>query len=337
MGTDSATEKVATDARETEDIAAEAAASQKRKIAFRSTGYGGTLFIFLILAVQMFGSFLLQATVALLTHPLLFIPGQSWRFYYVQSVIWRTTTALVVIGLNPLWSVTVVREGLAGPPKGGKGSVIFCNHRSNVDPYVCSWVQLRCGIEARYIYKSSLNKIPFAGWNCFLAGDLAVTAGDKVQVEGMIQRAKEILNTGCHIIVFPEGTRSPSGLLQQFKHTFFDICCELGAPAVPLCLLGTELAVSTGSIKAGSATVTAVLGEPIMPGEGGSVALTQAVEESIKKMAKKVLKEDSDDPLITNRPYSWWSVPSHLKNMSEEERFALLRAGKGHQRGKSIL
>mmetsp|Transcript_56545 Transcript_56545/g.157576 ORF Transcript_56545/g.157576 Transcript_56545/m.157576 type:complete len:372 (+) Transcript_56545:57-1172(+) len=327
-------------------------------------------------------SFALQLVCACLTWPLLLCSGRRGRFYHIQSYIFRTVSGLLVVGLNPIWGIKVRQIGSnpgppASPPGSATGCVFFVNHRSNADPYFVAWLQLRLCIEARYIYKSSLSKVPILGWCALLAGDLRARFGDKDQIKDMLDRARELLRQGYHLVVFPEGTRSPSGVLQRFKPSFFEICAELGAPAVPVCLLGTERAWPHSGLRFGCASVVAAVGEAVLPdaivevpiegedGERRSSAAAQklvgSVEAVMRDLAEEICAEQqgssstavasendaglarrrnggmAQDPLVTGRPYPWWKPPEFMQSLTEEEQLKLLREARAHERGAHLL
>lgn len=305
------------------------------------TSYAGTAVLVPLIAICWIVSLLLQVVIAVVTCPLLLLDGGRGRFHHIQSTIWRSCNALFVVGCNPLWSVRILRVGdNSGPPRGGStGSIIFCNHRSNADPWFTAWVQLCAGFEGKYVYKDSLKKVPLGGCCLMLAGDFDVKFGDKQQILGMLDRARDSLKQGYNIVVFPEGTRSPSGLLQNFKASFFEICAELGCPAVPLVVLGAERAWPAKGFRVGCAGVAAVLGEPLRAGPGGAAQLSEQVAGAFRELAGRALREglvEEDDPLLTDQPYPWWEVPEEASALSKDEQMALLRAGKMHERGKTL-
>lgn len=309
--------------------------------------YAGTALFALLLLLCWTASFILQLACALLTWPLLLCPEGRERFHGPHSVIFRTMNALVV-ALNPLWSFRIVRqesdlESDAGLEKGDSrvGTLFFVNHRSNLDPFIVARCQLQMCTEARYIYKASLGKIPVAGCCVMLAGDLAAHFGDKERIVAMLERSRRVLSQGYNIVVFPEGTRSPSGMLQDFKPTFFDIAIELGCPVVPVCLFGTERAWPHGGFRMGCASVTAMIGSALktVRGKGSATELVDALKDAYQNMAIEGLKDgvvQCDDPLVTGRPYVWWEVPDHLQALEDHEVMSLLRSGKAHERGQHL-
>ena len=57
---------------------------------------------------------------------------------------------------------------------------------------------------------------------------------------------KSILSDGESVLIFPEGTRSRTGQLQEFKPGVGLIAQELGVPVVPAYIQGTHQAMPVG-------------------------------------------------------------------------------------------
>ncbi len=57
---------------------------------------------------------------------------------------------------------------------------------------------------------------------------------------------KSILSGGESVLIFPEGTRSRTGQLQEFKPGVGLIAQELGVPVVPAYIQGTHQAMAVG-------------------------------------------------------------------------------------------
>jgi len=315
------------------------------------SSYAVTAVAALFIFCGMVLTFLLQIALAVVMSPLLLWREGRHRFFHVQSFVFRGVNASIGLGMNPLWCTEVQWMGQdPGPPKRGKGSIIFVNHRSNADPWFSSWALTKGCIEGRFVYKSSLKKVPFLGCCAQLAGDLDVKFGDKQQIKSMLDRAKDIIESGYNIVVFPEGTRSPSGILQEFKPSFFRICAELGCPAVPMCMVGTERAWPLNGMRMGLARVRTAVGGPLYAdGPEGADRLAGAVEERMCEMARALLGDNADsedtstleegqgDPFVTGRPYSYWRPPPELESLALEEQVPLLRTGKTHERGAHLL
>ena len=81
-------------------------------------------------------------------------------------------------------------------------------------------------MQSKYIAKSDLFKVPFGGWAMSLAGDIPVYFTSekggwglaKGSVGAMMSRCKWLVENGCPIMVFPEGARSGSMEMREFKN-----------------------------------------------------------------------------------------------------------------------
>jgi 1-acyl-sn-glycerol-3-phosphate acyltransferase len=85
-----------------------------------------------------------------------------------------------------------------------------------------------------------------------------------------VSKARELLDDGWSIVVFPEGTRSPDGHVQRFRHGTARLCLEAGVPAVPIGIRGAYQAMPKGRNwpRPGRPTVNVRYGRPIVPEEG---------------------------------------------------------------------
>jgi len=62
-----------------------------------------------------------------------------------------------------------------------------------------------------------------------------------------LQKLAAVLNNGKNIIIFPEGTRTRTGQLNQFKKSFAILSRELNVPVVPVSIKGAFEALPSGS------------------------------------------------------------------------------------------
>ena len=62
-----------------------------------------------------------------------------------------------------------------------------------------------------------------------------------------IQKLAEVLKSGKKIILFPEGTRTKTGELGDFKKTFAILSRELNVPIVPVAIAGAYKAFPRGA------------------------------------------------------------------------------------------
>ena len=76
-----------------------------------------------------------------------------------------------------------------------------------------------------------------------------------------IHKMAEVVKLGKKILIFPEGTRTTSGNLGDFKKTYAILSSELNIPIVPVAISGAYEAMSSGKkkIKSGSKIVVTFL------------------------------------------------------------------------------
>jgi 1-acyl-sn-glycerol-3-phosphate acyltransferase len=65
--------------------------------------------------------------------------------------------------------------------------------------------------------------------------------------QASVEAAADALRSGLHILVYPEGTRSPDGRLAMFKKGPFFLAQETQAPIIPIALSGTQTMMHKGS------------------------------------------------------------------------------------------
>ena len=134
--------------------------------------------------------------------------------------------------LTPGWKVTLIgKEKL-----NNKTKVVVANHQSQEDILVI----YRLGFRFRWISKAEVFKIPFYGWFMKLKGDIKLQRTSKSSIKKMIIDAEKVLTNGSTIVIFPEGTRSKTGKIGNFKEGAFKIAKEAKVPILPIVIHGTD-------------------------------------------------------------------------------------------------
>lgn len=127
------------------------------------------------------------------------------------------------------------------------------NHQSWFDIFVVyGWLPFFF----KWIMKAELRKIPFVGAACASAGHIFINRENSKAAQESLEKAKQELQKGSSIVIFPEGTRTRDGKLGKFKRGGFKIATDLGFPIVPVTLRGCfdrmprkTLAISPGKIE----------------------------------------------------------------------------------------
>jgi 1-acyl-sn-glycerol-3-phosphate acyltransferase len=137
---------------------------------------------------------------------------------------------------NPRWSLEVRgRERFRAA-----GTAVLCaNHTSQVDILSVSALHGQW----RWVSKREMFFFPFLGWAMWAIGTPSVKRGDKESGQKMLAHCRRWLDRGVSILIFPEGTRSPTGDLQAFKPGAFKLALESGRPVLPIVVFGADQAL----------------------------------------------------------------------------------------------
>jgi len=144
--------------------------------------------------------------------------------------------------LNPVWSVRVRgREHI----ERGRAYVMVANHLSLVDIFVVH----RLHRHFKWVSKIENFSMPFIGWNMRLNGYVPLRRGDRESVVEMFARCKEVLARGSSVMMFPEGTRSKTGVMKEWKLGAFELAKEVGVSVLPIAIQGTFDALPSKGLK----------------------------------------------------------------------------------------
>lgn len=190
----------------------------------------------------------LVAIVRLVTAP--FDPG-----HYAAGWLFRRMTVVHQV-LNPLWSFR--RHGTL-PPDPRRPYVVVANHESFVDILLISHLPW----EMKWLSKSEFFKIPVAGWLMRLAGDIPLVRDSAKSIVAAMKSAQERLDQRVSVMIFPEGTRSVSGELGEFKDGAFKLAVDAQVPILPLVVRGTRSALRKHDWRLGVAEAAVYVLDPI--------------------------------------------------------------------------
>lgn len=166
-----------------------------------------------------------------------------------------------------------------------EGVIFVCNHQSNLDiPAIVTALHMDVG----FVAKHEMKRWPFFGtWmkksNCVFLNRENPREGIKD-----IKKAVELIKEGYPTIIFPEGERSLTGKILNFKKGSFKLATETNGIIVPLTLKGTYDIQPRGTLKmARGKKVTLVVDEPIFV-------------KNLSKDEEKVLATTVRDKIVEN-------------------------------------
>ncbi len=137
-------------------------------------------------------------------------------------------------------------EGLENLPRSG-AALFVVNHASNADGMLMmAFIVPPLGRRIGWLGKEEALRWPLFGWVMRENGILGIRrgAGDLEAFKA----ARHVLDEGNILTIFPEGTRSPTGKLQEAKEGATVLALRSGAPIVPIGIVGSHDFWPKGSI-----------------------------------------------------------------------------------------
>jgi 1-acyl-sn-glycerol-3-phosphate acyltransferase len=158
--------------------------------------------------------------------------------------------------------ITVQVEGLQYL-KPGQAYVYAANHRSNFD--IFALISILPG-QFLWVAKKSLFKVPILGLALNRMGSISVDRENLRSAVQSLDRATAVVKRGVSMVIFPEGTRTPSRELLPFKKGVFIMAMKAGQPIVPVSISGTRFIQPRETIRMRPGPIKVVISPPIAPG-----------------------------------------------------------------------
>ena len=145
--------------------------------------------------------------------------------------------------------------------------ILAANHASNLDAIeIGAWLIPGLGRRIHWLGKKELFAWPIVGWTATHGGVHPVDRGG-ADVEAF-RLAQRILDEGQILFVFPEGTRSPDGVLQEARDGLAVLALRSRAPIVPIGISGSNRVWPKGQrLPHPGGRVTIRVGAPFRPAD----------------------------------------------------------------------
>ncbi|MBK5251868.1 MAG: 1-acyl-sn-glycerol-3-phosphate acyltransferase [Peptostreptococcaceae bacterium] len=228
---------------------------------FRTVCFYTLLWISLLLTIP---AMIVVEIVSLISKP------KAEAFAHIVSRIWGKS----VIGISGS-KVEIV--GLENIPK--EGPVLFIsNHQSNFDiPVLLGYLDSSVG----FLAKEEIRKIPILGrWMRYLNSVFMDRSNPRDSLKAIGRAAKTVAD-GHPMCVFPEGTRSGSENIGEFKAGAFKIYTKSKAAVLPVAIDGTWRMQGRDTLRVKPASVKVSVLKPVDFGEI-SLRDTSAISEKVK-------------------------------------------------------
>jgi 1-acyl-sn-glycerol-3-phosphate acyltransferase len=120
--------------------------------------------------------------------------------------------------------------------------------------------------------------------------------------QGVLHSSSQLLKSGWNLVVYPEGTRSPDGRIQEFQPGVGHLARETRSPVVPIHVAGTHRVMPKGRRYFLPAPVRVRIGKPLTPAPGeGSKMFTRRVEAAVRD-----LRDGTADPEVVGSWIERW-------------------------------
>lgn len=162
-------------------------------------------------------------------------------------------------------------------PKEG-GVIVAANHISYLDPPLLG-VAMMPYRKLYYIAKRELFRIPILGLILRLVNAFPVKRGMPDRIA--LRKALNLLKRGEAVCIFPEGTRSRDGRLQEPELGISLLVLKSGAPVLPVAVINTDKALPRNAIMLHPAKIRVYIGKPFYP----------SIEGEPKEVRRRIAKE----------------------------------------------
>jgi glycerol-3-phosphate dehydrogenase (NAD(P)+) len=117
------------------------------------------------------------------------------------------------------------------------GLIVASNHRSFLDPFAIGGA-LPWARPMNYVAKVELFERRWQGWILSRLGAFPIRRGESDELA--METARQIVERGGTVCIFPEGTRIRRGTLGHPKRGVGRLALQTGAPVVPAAVVGSE-------------------------------------------------------------------------------------------------
>ena len=199
--------------------------------------------------------------------------------------------AASVQGLAAWWAKSIcTASGVAVTVSGtekldpNKPYIFAANHQSQFDIFA---LQGFLGIDFRWLAKKELFQVPIWGPAMRSAGYIPVDRSRGRQALISINEAAEKIAAGTSVIIFPEGTRTRDGKMQDFKAGAMVLAIKSGVDIVPVAITGSYEILPKGKLLIKPGNISIQLGNPIATGKYTSKdkhTLAKILHEDVAKL-----------------------------------------------------
>ena len=213
--------------------------------------------------------FLVLTILTALTTTIGSLIGGAHVWGYYPGKVWSQLTCILLL-------IPVKVKGREKVHK--RTSYVFVpNHQGSFDIFL---IYGYLGRNFKWMMKKSLRKIPFVGKACESAGHIFVDRASRAGIRDSMRQAEASLVNGVSMVVFPEGRRTFTGKLGEFKRGAFLLADDLQLPVVPVTITGSFEILPRNGKRITWHPMTLTIHDPIPPQGKGDENVKETMEQA---------------------------------------------------------
>ncbi len=164
---------------------------------------------------------------------------------------------------------------------------IICNHESLLDAFLC------LGYIPLYFVAIELQEhFSWPVWSTLIKkwGNIPIDKENHLKAVKSLKKAEDVLKNGSSIIIFPEGMRTITGEMREFKKGAFYLAKNAKTDILPVAINGLYYAKTRGDWRVRSANVMLNFGKPFLYKDFKSLSveeLRDCVKDTIEELKYK--------------------------------------------------
>jgi 1-acyl-sn-glycerol-3-phosphate acyltransferase len=167
--------------------------------------------------------------------------------------------------------------------------VVMSNHQSVFDIVA---LVATLPLSFRFVAKRELTYIPFFGWGLIAAGHIVIDRSRNERAVASLKRAAERIQAGTSVIIFPEGTRSKTTTMRDFKSGGFHLAMQAGVPVLPASISGSRRITPRESLRVESGRILVRYGKRI-----ATAGIPLESREDLKERVRQAILDGFDPAL----------------------------------------
>jgi 1-acyl-sn-glycerol-3-phosphate acyltransferase len=200
-----------------------------------------------------------------------------------NGVLWARFNSF----MTPMRVKVIGRENI----KKGQSYVVVSNHQSLFDIIVLfGWLRM----DIKWVIKEELRTYPVLSFAAEKGGQIWIDRSNPKAAYESLLKAKDKLTGGTSMMVFPEGTRSRTGELGEFKRGAFRAAVELDLPILPITIINTRNILPPKTLDLFPGRAVMKIHEPVDTNDYDERSLNRLISD-VKAIIQKALEEHLQD------------------------------------------